>query len=64
VEEEIKQLQNLIESAKTRGLRFLVIWDSWTDDEKKIFADGVVYVCRVVSCAVWRVSCVVCRVVC
>ncbi|ELR23567.1 FHA domain containing protein [Acanthamoeba castellanii str. Neff] len=42
VEEEIKQLQNLIESAKTRGLRFLVIWDSWTDDEKKIFADGVV----------------------
>jgi hypothetical protein len=60
VEEEIKQLQNLIESAKTRGLRFLVIWDSWTDDEKKIFADGVVYVCRVVSCAVWRVSRVSC----
>ena len=59
VEEEIKQLHNLIESAKTRGLRFLVIWDSWTDDEKKIFADGVVYVCRVV-CGMACVVCVVC----
>jgi hypothetical protein len=43
VEEEIKQLHGLIESAKTRGLRFLVIWDSWTDEEKKIFAEGVGY---------------------
>jgi hypothetical protein len=43
MEDEIKQLQNLIGSAKTRGLRFLVIWDEWTDEEKKIFADGVEY---------------------
>jgi len=40
-EEELRQLNGLISTAKQRGLKFLSIVDSWTPEERKVFADGV-----------------------
>jgi len=35
------KLKELIVTAKSRGLKFLSVFDNWTPEEKKIFQDGV-----------------------
>ncbi len=41
----MKQLHQLVETARKRNLRFLSIRDRWDRAAKAIFFDGVQYVC-------------------
>lgn len=43
-DQSLAHLHGLIETAKTKGVKFLSVNDNWNNDEKKVFKQGISYV--------------------